>query len=76
MTHLFVLSHLSILLQTTDLLLQPEVVLLELTNLLDELADVLQVAQSRAQWVGAGLVDLRKQRDNLVGEFSEVIRAL
>lgn len=63
MTHLFVLSHLSILLQTTDLLLQPEVVFLELTNLLDELADVLQVAQSGAQGVGAGLVDLRNQRE-------------
>jgi hypothetical protein len=59
-THLFGLGHLSILLQPTDLLLQPEVVFLELTNLLNELADVLQVAQSGAKGVGAGLVDLRK----------------
>ena len=44
--HLFSLGHPAILLQATDLSLQSQVGLLELADLLDELADVFQVAQT------------------------------
>lgn len=45
-SHLFGLCHPAVLLQAADLLLQPEVGLLQLADLLNELADVLQVTQA------------------------------
>ena len=45
-SHLFGFRHPVVLLQAADLPLQPQVGLLQLADLLDELADVLQVAQT------------------------------
>lgn len=59
-THLFGFRHPAVLLQAADLPLQPQVGLLQLADLLNELADVLQVAQAWTQRVGTRLLRLRK----------------
>jgi len=61
-THLFGLRHRAVLLQAADLPLQLQVGLLQLADLLDELADVIQVTQARTQRVGARLLCLHEQR--------------
>lgn len=60
-THLFGLCLPTILLQAANLHLQQEVRLLQLADLLDEVADVLQVSQAWNQRVGTGLLCLDKQ---------------
>lgn len=49
LSYLFGLGRPAVLLQTTDLSLQLQVGLLQLTDLFQQLADVAQVAQTRTQ---------------------------
>lgn len=60
--YLFSGLHLAVLLQDTDVFLQFEIVLLKLSDFLDELADVFEVSQSRAERAGLSLVHLTKRR--------------
>lgn len=57
-THLFAPAHPAAPLQAADVPLQLEVGLLQLADLLHQLADVLQVTQSGAQRVGAVVLRL------------------
>lgn len=64
-TYFFSFYHLAVLLQDTDLFLQFEIVLLKLSNFLNKLTDVFQVAQSWAQWVGLMLVHLTHRKEKI-----------
>lgn len=60
--HLFGPGHPAALLQAADLPLQQDVGLLQLPDLLDELAYVLQIIQTRTQRVGTVVLRLHKTR--------------
>lgn len=60
--HLSGPGHPAALLQAADLPLQQDVVFLQLPDLLDELAYVLQIIQTRAQRVGTVVLRLHKTK--------------
>lgn len=60
--YLFYLAHLLRFLQAAHLLLETQVVLLQLPNLLNQLANVFQVSQTRSQGFAVTLVHLQWQR--------------
>lgn len=57
--YLFYLAHLLCFLQAAHLLLKTQVVLLQLPNLLNQLANVFQVSQTRSQGFAVTLVHLQ-----------------
>lgn len=59
--YLFYLAHLLLFLQAAHLLLETQIVLLQLPNLLNQLANVFQVSQTRSQGFAVTLVHLQRQ---------------
>lgn len=70
-THLLRFPHPAVPLQAADLPLQTNVYLLQTSNFFEQLADVLQVTEARAQSAGPLLLGLQKQNVCMSDEITD-----